>query len=563
MDGFDNMEIGSEYGTKEKDKAEIVAFLMGKSLLYDGEESKYQIVSEQQVKNLIKDKYRKGDYLGAEQLLNSLRVISEKEVIASLNDVGVISRRLKMGDYLHLLLSAHNKNCSIADVARSNLLTAAEKILKELSKNENMMGERISIFTRKINEILSLQSTKIRKKYNLDISPKEISKKIELAVDKIFKYYKKKQYKNHSEDFYRFYSRNFFAYVVDEDINDKMRAQLIPVNNKKLRLLFRWGVQIEMAPDRNLSDVLLDLAKLSEPEIKECISDNNFSEVFISLAKKISNEEELIEKLEDIIGMPIEEYDYESIFGNYDFIFNSIELDLDISLENNKIFLENIPLEENKDKIKKIFLEKLIDKDIAGMDEKKYRDEIIGQFDKDGLNEISGIQEKLALKQSGEIISDYIFDVLYSSLRGTQVMTFTISRGIRKFVEAFIDIDKAIIGGDDESISSSSFSKKKEARKIKVKDLMEAGLLPAGAKIYHYYYRERKEATILENGKIKVVRDGETKFFDDPSPAAEYAMNNTGANGWRWWKYKDENGKERTLKELREKLIEKLNSEGN
>lgn len=81
-------------------------------------------------------------------------------------------------------------------------------------------------------------------------------------------------------------------------------------------------------------------------------------------------------------------------------------------------------------------------------------------------------------------------------------------------------------------------------------DLMSNGLIKVGQRIYRNYKGKVFEAEILSDGKIKILKDG--SIFDSPSMAAKY-LTNTSINGWVWWKFKDADGYEHILDELRTK----------
>ena len=86
--------------------------------------------------------------------------------------------------------------------------------------------------------------------------------------------------------------------------------------------------------------------------------------------------------------------------------------------------------------------------------------------------------------------------------------------------------------------------KKKEALKkaiVKVgKDQRSMkGLFKGGKVIYVNYNGKDYKAWVYRNGRIKF--NGE--LFDSPSTAGASIKKGKSTNGWRFWKYKDENGK--------------------
>jgi hypothetical protein len=125
-------------------------------------------------------------------------------------------------------------------------------------------------------------------------------------------------------------------------------------------------------------------------------------------------------------------------------------------------------------------------------------------------------------------------------------------------IEILLDSEIATVEIEIENLKKKSESEIKPSVKTEVKSLLDKNLIQPGT-IYHRYRNgDISEGEILENGRIKVVKNGNIKLFKHLSPAAEYAADSLGIDGWRWWKYKDENGKEWPLKELRERLERNL-----
>ena len=85
---------------------------------------------------------------------------------------------------------------------------------------------------------------------------------------------------------------------------------------------------------------------------------------------------------------------------------------------------------------------------------------------------------------------------------------------------------------------------------IGIIDLVKAGYITPGDKIYRTYKGKRYEAKILNDGKIK-LEDG--TIVNSLSKAATH-ISKKSENGWIIWKYMDRNGKEWSMSELRDKL---------
>lgn len=88
--------------------------------------------------------------------------------------------------------------------------------------------------------------------------------------------------------------------------------------------------------------------------------------------------------------------------------------------------------------------------------------------------------------------------------------------------------------------------------RVKIIDLINAELINPGDKIYRYYKGEKYEAEISSDGKIR-LQDG--TIVSSLSKAANY-ISGKSEDGWIIWKYRDKNGKEWLMDELRKKLRE-------
>ncbi len=83
--------------------------------------------------------------------------------------------------------------------------------------------------------------------------------------------------------------------------------------------------------------------------------------------------------------------------------------------------------------------------------------------------------------------------------------------------------------------------------------LLKNGLLKEGQKIHH---RDRDgklyEAIITAQGGVKTLPDG--KHFNSLSMAAKH-FTGGNINGWKWWKFNDQNGNEYIFDDLRRKAL--------
>ena len=113
---------------------------------------------------------------------------------------------------------------------------------------------------------------------------------------------------------------------------------------------------------------------------------------------------------------------------------------------------------------------------------------------------------------------------------------------------------------EDVSVTSTRVKIPKDKNKIKIRNLIDAGIIKPSTVIYNTYKGIKYEARILENGEIRVLNN-KTATFKSLSKAAFHITGNS-INGWVWWKCQDEKGREVPLDAFREKLKKKPDLEG-
>ena len=92
-----------------------------------------------------------------------------------------------------------------------------------------------------------------------------------------------------------------------------------------------------------------------------------------------------------------------------------------------------------------------------------------------------------------------------------------------------------------EGVSSSETKKEKKGKITGESNRPLKGLFRAYQRIYCSYKGEKYRAKVLSSGAIKMIPSG--KLFNSPSLAGIAITKKKTMNGWRFWKYKDKNGK--------------------
>ena len=96
-------------------------------------------------------------------------------------------------------------------------------------------------------------------------------------------------------------------------------------------------------------------------------------------------------------------------------------------------------------------------------------------------------------------------------------------------------------------------AKKKAKKKSKAKGVERPlrGVFPGGKMIYATYKGKEYKAWVYGGGTIKIIPSGQ--LFDSPSMAGISVTKKKTMNGWRFWKYKNENGELVYIDQLRKK----------
>lgn len=98
---------------------------------------------------------------------------------------------------------------------------------------------------------------------------------------------------------------------------------------------------------------------------------------------------------------------------------------------------------------------------------------------------------------------------------------------------------------------------KKFSEQVEISDLLEAGILKNGVKLYRTYKGQNFTAIIKDSGSIETQVNGKLEHFSTPSAAA-VAVSNKSQNGWIWW-YTSFEGTKRELDYYRKKYLEQNN----
>ncbi|MGV8815650.1 MAG: hypothetical protein ACOH2D_16230 [Gelidibacter sp.] len=117
-----------------------------------------------------------------------------------------------------------------------------------------------------------------------------------------------------------------------------------------------------------------------------------------------------------------------------------------------------------------------------------------------------------------------------------------LNRDLQNMLLSFVDQNKVRSKRQKKESSTIKSKPPKIQFGIKLIDLIEAKLIEPNTKIINTVDGEKYEATITQNGKVKLVHNHTTTLFNSLSSAAKAIMGRA-INGWTWWYIVDNSGK--------------------
>ncbi|MEA3421540.1 MAG: hypothetical protein U9Q97_07690, partial [Acidobacteriota bacterium] len=139
----------NEFTPKEKDMAEFVAMLTGKTVYFDNQKNKYILASKDKINQLVKISYNNNDYIKANELLESANKVFSTDIKNVFRSVVSKSMRLKTSVFLSLLNQANNSAVSISDVMRKKIILYLKDELEKLDitdENKSLLKQSLSVW---------------------------------------------------------------------------------------------------------------------------------------------------------------------------------------------------------------------------------------------------------------------------------------------------------------------------------------------------------------------------------------------------------------------------------
>ena len=110
---------------------------------------------------------------------------------------------------------------------------------------------------------------------------------------------------------------------------------------------------------------------------------------------------------------------------------------------------------------------------------------------------------------------------------------------------------RGMLGDGKGKAARKKVKKRRKKAKGKKEERPLKGYFPKGKMIYTNYKGKDYKAWVYGGGTIKMIPSGQ--LFDSPSMAGISVTKKKTMNGWRFWKYKDKNGKLVYIDQLRKK----------
>ncbi|MCD6318152.1 hypothetical protein J7M02_03695 [Candidatus Aerophobetes bacterium] len=130
-----SVTIKNEYSLKEQEIAQFMAFLCDSALYFDDSSEKYLLLNKDKINEQIKEAYKKGDYLKANCILKSAKMILPSQIERMSKEVTVRSLPLTFEKYIAIVYEALQRGVSPHDIMRWKLCDIFKQIIDNLSSN--------------------------------------------------------------------------------------------------------------------------------------------------------------------------------------------------------------------------------------------------------------------------------------------------------------------------------------------------------------------------------------------------------------------------------------------
>lgn len=402
--------LPTEFDEKQKKAAEFISYITDSIAYFDDTKQKYVVVPKQKINAIINELYEKKNFYQAGIVLETAKKLHEKDYSKSLAEI--VSKSIRVGgkEYLKLVSESFKQNVPVSDVLKKLIIGQLKQKITEL-KSSNVNSQKLELIDRMLEKTEKSSPVK---------SPQSL-------YDKGFHWYNSRAV---DDAFQALLKHNLIKKCEKSGFsNEKIKICLShivwknePEYEKEWDQSEAEAISLNLMPsDKKVYDLKILLQRnldfvVDDPDtLREEIGSNYYKFVEIS---------GLDEQFSEGGSCPAN--------GSYFEYEDYINID------------DNLTDEQLKDRIKKNLLLKY---NIENIDSNSIKLGVEKAIKQKNFAKAKLLNEKLTLLASIEIIAKWIVDILKSSSDFSEVITFTIPKGLLELLTAFQDDVMKKIGG--------------------------------------------------------------------------------------------------------------------
>ncbi len=432
----------TEFELKNEELAQLTAFITDSIIYLDSVKNKYVLIPKENLSNVVKEAYNKGDFFTADMVLKSAKDSLQKDISKELNEVTSKSTRVDGNQYIRIALESFKRNISLGDILKESAISQIEVMLNDLESLKNANKTKIKTIRTALEYWKNKRPTKPQMR--VDKQPTTLSDKGLPSLEEVLRYdYPKDFYCDVSNEVTTKYFRHFAKMRLKEKFRD-------------------WNLSDEFF-DKFSSHIIYFSDSL---EVLGLYIDKGTLNLSISLPGSFDEDNiTCLQKELSLIDSKYEEkfkkvfkYDPLDTDAIYDIIDPLLEIELKLSTKDSVIMIDSIKLlPKNREQIKKYLLGKYILNELSSLNAneiEKNNDQLKKKAElaiKSGDFETAQKYNRMLLEYgSVDFVANWIVDLLLSALECSEVITFTIPKVLSYLLEA---VDK------DELLSAVNYGK--------------------------------------------------------------------------------------------------------
>lgn len=421
----------TEFELKNEELAQLTAFITDSVIYLDSVKNKYVLIPKENLSNVVKEAYNKGDFFTADMVLKSAKDSIQKDISKELNEVTSKSTRVAGDQYIRIALESFKRNISLGDILKESAISKIEVMLNELESLKNANKTKIMTIRTALDYWKNKKPTKPQMK--VDKQPIGTSNKVELT--------KQEEKLNGDASIIYSYPKDFYCNFDGEEItkcfnhfaklrlNEKLRGwNFSDAFSEKLNsyINYDYGLDIEY------SELKIDNGTLTFSTMLPGTFLINEDDGVLLREELSLIDSKYAEKFQKVFEHNPLEYTGDL----FDFVDPTFFISFKLSTKDSVIIIDNIKLlPENREQIKKHVLDKYVLDELRSLnanDIKKNIEQLKKKAElaiKRGDFETAQKHNQLLLEYTSiDFVANWIAGLLLSATECSEVITFAIPK---------------------------------------------------------------------------------------------------------------------------------------